>query len=77
MTLLKLTSWLSTLDVTGVNQKLTQWPGAQIQPLKLTVDCRGVDFCNPREALRGGIKRSFLEPLGRSWSHFMGIYRQK
>ena len=24
---------------------------------------------NPQKALRGGISRSFLEPLGRSWSH--------
>ena len=31
----------------------------------------------PREALRGGIPGSFLEPLGRSWSHFVGIYRKK
>ena len=29
----------------------------------------------PREALRGGIPGSFLEPLVRSWSHFEGIYR--
>ena len=27
----------------------------------------------PREALRGGIPGSFLEPLGRSWSHFVGM----
>ena len=32
---------------------------------------------NPQKALRGGIPRSFLEPLGRSWGHFVGIYRQK
>ena len=31
----------------------------------------------PQKALSGGIPRSFLEPLGRSWSHFVGIYRQK
>ena len=31
----------------------------------------------PRKALRGGIPWSFLEPLGRSWRHFVGIYRQK
>ena len=31
----------------------------------------------PREALLGGIPWSFLEPLGRSGSHFVGIYRQK
>jgi len=29
------------------------------------------------EALRGGIPCSFLEPLARSWSHFVGIYCQK
>ena len=32
---------------------------------------------DPREALCGGITVSFLEPLCRSWSHFVGIYRQK
>ena len=31
----------------------------------------------PRGALRGGIPVSFLEPLCRSWSHFVGIYCQK
>jgi hypothetical protein len=31
----------------------------------------------PRKPLRGGIPGSFLEPLVRSWSHFVGIYRQK
>ena len=31
----------------------------------------------PQKALSGGISRSFLEPIGRSWSHFVGIYRQK
>ena len=31
----------------------------------------------PQKALSGGIPTSFLEPLGRSWSHFVGIYRQK
>ena len=31
----------------------------------------------PQKALRGGIPGLFLEPLGRSWSHFVGIYRQK
>ena len=31
----------------------------------------------PLEALRGGIPCSFLEPLARFWSHFVGIYRQK
>ena len=30
----------------------------------------------PREALRGGIPGSFVEPLVRSWSHFVGIYRK-
>ena len=30
----------------------------------------------PREALRGGISTSFLEPSYRSWGHFVGIYRQ-
>ena len=31
----------------------------------------------PQKALRGVIPCSFLEPLGRSWSHCVGIYRQK
>ena len=30
----------------------------------------------PQKALRGGIPCSFLEPFARSWSHFVGIYRQ-
>ena len=37
---------------------------------------RTVPCARPREALRGGIPGSFLEPLGRSWSHFVVIYRQ-
>ena len=28
----------------------------------------------PQKALRGFIPCSFLEPLARSWSHFVGIY---
>ena len=31
----------------------------------------------PQEALCGGIPCPFLEPLARSWSHCVGIYRQK
>ena len=31
----------------------------------------------PRETLRGGIPGAVLEPLVRSWSHFVGIHRQK
>ena len=30
----------------------------------------------PRKPLCGGIPGSFLEPLVRYWSHFVGIYRQ-
>ena len=30
----------------------------------------------PQKALCGGIPCPFLEPLARSWSHFVGIYRQ-
>jgi len=37
----------------------------------------GRDWCRPQKALRGGIPWSFLEPLGRSWSRLVGIYRQK
>ena len=31
---------------------------------------------NPQKSLRGGIPVSFSEPLCRSWSHFVGVYRQ-
>jgi len=31
----------------------------------------------PQEALRGGIPGAVLEPLGRSCSHFVGIYCQR
>ena len=31
----------------------------------------------PQKALRGGIPGAVLELLGLSWSHFVGIYRQK
>jgi len=31
----------------------------------------------PQKALCGGIPCPFLEPLARSWSHCVGIYRQK
>jgi len=31
----------------------------------------------PQKAIRGGIPCSFLEPFARSWSHFVGICRQK
>ena len=31
----------------------------------------------PQKAHRGGIPGAVLEPLVRSWSHFVGIYRQK
>ena len=37
---------------------------------------RVVEGGPPQKALRGGIPGSFLEPLGGSWSHFVGIYRQ-
>ena len=45
-----------------------------LQPL-----ARGAERGRPesRKALRGGIAESFLEPLCRSWGHFVGIYRQK
>ena len=39
--------------------------------------CRIGTNTAPREALRGGIPTSFLEPSCRSLSHFVGIYRQK
>ena len=31
----------------------------------------------PHKVLCGGIPCPCLEPLARSWSHFVGIYRQK
>ena len=31
---------------------------------------------HPQKALCGGIPDPFLEPLTRSWSHFVGVYRQ-
>ena len=31
----------------------------------------------PQKAFREGIPGAVLEPLGRSWSHFVGIYCQK
>jgi hypothetical protein len=37
----------------------------------------GLSFPHPREALRGGISLSFLEPSCRFWSHFVSIYCQK
>ena len=30
----------------------------------------------PQKALCGGIPSPFLEPSPRSWSHFVGVYRQ-
>ena len=36
-----------------------------------------LEALEPQKALRGGIPCSFLEPFARSWSHFVGIYRQK
>ena len=35
------------------------------------------DLQTPQKALCGGIPGAVLEPLVRSWSHFVGIYRQK
>ena len=34
-------------------------------------------FSKPQKALRRGIPDPYLEPLTRTWSHFVGIYRQK
>ena len=31
---------------------------------------------DPQKALCGGIPSPFLEPSPRSWSHFVGVYRQ-
>ena len=48
---------------------------AQHNHLSLSL-CRWQD-ADPRETLRGGIPGAVFEPLVRSWSHFVGIYRQK
>ena len=51
---------------------------AMIRPgLSHVCRIRATAATDPREALSGGIPGSFLEPLGRSWSHFVGIYRHK
>ena len=42
-----------------------------------TSKTRAVHRAGPQKALRGGIPGSLLEPLVRSWSHFVGIYGQK
>ena len=38
--------------------------------------CRDRPGGAPQRALCGGIPSSFLEPSLRSWSHFVGVYRQ-
>ena len=47
----------------------------QIDVLKSFKDA--TSSLRPQKALCGGIPCPFLEPLARSWSHFVGIYRQK
>ena len=42
-----------------------------------TLTLRALAGDGPQKAVCGGIPGSFLEPLVRSWSHFVGIYRQK
>ena len=46
-------------------------------PVKFNHTLFALERLYPREALCGGITVSFLEPLCRSWSHFVGIYRPK
>ena len=56
-------------------------PESQAQNLALTVLYGPCSLDSgreqPQKALGGGIPSSFLEPSPRSWSHFVGIYRQK
>ena len=47
------------------------------EPLHISVKYLRVADQGPQKALRGGIPGAVLEPLGRSWSHFVAIYRQK
>ena len=47
-------------------------------PLPIRPTCNSHPILGtPQKALCGGIPCSFLEPFARSWSHFVGIYRQK
>ena len=58
--------WGVVCRVKGVGYGSVRARAARVAPL-----------AEPQKALSGGIPGSFLEPLGRSWSHFVGIYRQK
>ena len=76
----------------GVNPINVEVHHEKVNPLNVGVYHEGVNLINvevhhggvdplnvgvPRETLRGGIPGAVLEPLVRSWSHFVGIYRQK
>ena len=59
--------WVYGVWCQEMNGRLARHPDASsIAPTK-----------SPQKALSGGIPCPFLEPLARSWSHFVGIYRQK
>ena len=50
--------------------------GSSDIPTYFTAPASGPAPAMPQKALCGGIPCPFLEPLARSWSHFVGIYRQ-
>ena len=50
------------------------WSDSGQEPVRTSV---GHASGGPQKALCGGIPGAVLEPLVRSWSHFVGIYRQK
>ena len=47
--------------------------GILVKTLELSVAASSLE---PQKALCGGIPFPFLEPSPRSWSHFVGVYRQ-
>jgi len=48
-----------------------------LNPVVLTAGMTRGRRAKQQKALRGGILDPYLEPLTRTWSHFVGIYRQK
>ena len=66
-----------TLLVSPGSFQIQSWLVFTANPVCLLENRCSMRVRYPREALRGGIPVSFLKPLCRSWSHFVGIYRQK
>ena len=52
---------------------------SHLTPRPITTDFSAItpSPSRPQKALSGGIPCPFLEPSARSWSHFVGIYRQR